>query len=270
MSYPANDIEQDKRALYAGIPEDGRTIGNGALMKSLGWDGDRYWPVRDALIEDGKIAKGVGRGGTVRCLLPVLGEGSTPEDASAMAAAAESAVQYEHERALWEPMAEVIRNDWASDRQDKPVVVEVTAAQGSRDTGGRWTRPDIVSVSVNTYAYLPGGKFLQVTTFEVKPSDAIDVTAVYEALQHRRCATHSYVLLHVPDDEFPVLEDRIRELCEVARSHGIGVVVAGDPSDYSTWEEREVAQRVEPDPARMDEFISSQLAGKRQIAAEVR
>jgi hypothetical protein len=34
-----------------------------------------------------------------------------------------------------------------------------------RLTGGRWTRPDLVSVAVRTYRYLPG-KHMEVVTFE--------------------------------------------------------------------------------------------------------
>jgi hypothetical protein len=45
-----------------------------------------------------------------------------------------------------------------------------------------------------------------------------------------------------------------------ARAHGIGVVTFGDPSDYQTWEELEEAQRVEPDPERLDEFIRVRLS----------
>jgi len=51
---------------------------------------------------------------------------------------------------------------------------------------------------VRTYRYLPG-KYMEVVTFEVKPFDAIDVKAVYEALAHLRSSTHAYVILHVPN-----------------------------------------------------------------------
>jgi hypothetical protein len=88
------------------------------------------------------------------------------------------------------------------------------------------------------------------------------VQAVYEALAHRRTATHSYVLLHVPSDQAVVLDEAIQNVRTVARSHGIGVVVAADPSDYSTWDEQEEAQRVEPDPERLNLFIDTQLSDK--------
>ena len=42
-----------------------------------------------------------------------------------------------------------------------------------------------MSVAVRTYRYLPG-KYMEVVAFEVKPRDAITVTAVYELW--RTCA----------------------------------------------------------------------------------
>jgi FAD/FMN-containing dehydrogenase len=116
-------------------------------------------------------------------------------------------------------------------------------------------------VEVRAFAYVPG-KYLEVTTFEVKPSDAITVQAVYEALAHRRAATRSYVLLDVPADRREASESAVAELCEVARAHGIGVVTAEDPANYETWEEREVAVRVEPDPEQLDAFIGRQLSDR--------
>jgi hypothetical protein len=85
---------------------------------------------------------------------------------------------------------------------------------------------------------------------------------VYEALAHRRAATRSYVLLHVSATEAATLEDAVADVAEAARGHGIGVITAGDPADYQTWEEREEARRVEPDPERLDSFIATQLTDK--------
>lgn len=104
------------------------------------------------------------------------------------------------------------------------------------------------------------GKFLEVNTFEVKAANAITVQAVYEALAHRRAATRSYVLLHVPACDATALQDAVADVAEAARGHGIGVLTAADPDDYQTWEEHEGARRVEPDPERLDSFIATQLS----------
>jgi hypothetical protein len=139
--------------------------------------------------------------------------------------------------------------------------VEVTAKQGRRETGGKWSRPDITVVGVSTYPYLPS-KYLDVVTFEVKTSDAIDVAAVYEALSHRRASTRSYVLLHVPSQRQDALSSDIDDLCDEAERHGIGVIVIAKPDDYNTWDVRVSATRTDPNPEKLSDFIAQQLPDK--------
>jgi hypothetical protein len=226
-------------------------------MRTLKWNERRYWSTRDSLLEEGAIVRAKGRGGAVRRVLP--------EEGAALGAVAEAQLVGEatlanvHEAELYPPIRGMLKNFWAKERQIEPLAVEVTAAQGRRNTGGRWTRPDLVSVAVRTYRYLPG-KYMEVVTFEVKPFDAIDVTAVYEALAHLRSATHAYVIFHVPNEQDESVNLTIDETCHVARTHGVGVIVIGDPADWDTWTELEEAHRVEPDPQRLDEFIARQLS----------
>lgn len=59
-----------------------------------------------------------------------------------------------------------------------PIRREITAKQGSRQTGGKWTRPDVIAVGYKTFPYLPG-RYLEVVTFEIKPFQTTDVSAVY-------------------------------------------------------------------------------------------
>jgi hypothetical protein len=40
----------------------------------------------------------------------------------------------------------------------------------------------------------------------------------------------------------------------------MGVIVAGEPGHYSTWEEMVEAIRHEPDPERLNEFLSQQVS----------
>jgi hypothetical protein len=88
---------------------------------------------------------------------------------------------------------------------------------------------------------------MEVVTFEVKPTGAIDVTAVYEALAHLVSATHAYVIFHVSDDAEEAVRQTIEEARHVARGHGVGVITMSDPADWDTWTEPEEARRVEPD-----------------------
>ncbi len=191
MSSPDPSLEE----LLARVPTDGTSIGNETLREQLGWDEDSYWKVRNRAIAGGHLEKGRGKGGSVKRIVMPEALDALAEQADEVAH--EAGEQYRREAELYEPMRDVIADAWAKSRGITPTTVEITARQGKRDTGGRWTRPDIVSVAVQTFPHLPG-KFIEVVTFEIKPSDDIDVIAVYEALAHRRSATHAYVLLHVP------------------------------------------------------------------------
>jgi hypothetical protein len=159
-------------------------------------------------LKRGVIVRAKGRGGAARR--------AHPENSAASAASAEAeligeaALAYLHGADLYPHIRTALETFWAKERQIEPLAVEVTAAQGRKATGGRWTRPDIISVAVRTYRYLPG-KYMEVVTFEVKPSDAISVTAVYEALAHLRSATHAYVIFHVPDEDAEPARQTIKE-----------------------------------------------------------
>jgi len=268
------ELHDDEASLLKLLPTDGSTTSNPKLIKRLRWDEERYWLARDGLVDRGLAVRGRGRGGTIRRLLEneVTESISVPAedfDAGKIAAAAVDAIRQEKD--LYEPIAKVLRRDWAKDRRSTPLGVEIIAFQGKRATGGTWSRPDIVSIEVRNFIYLPS-KILDVVTFEVKPHSSIDVQAVYEAVAHRRSSTHAYVILHVPSSDVGRLEEDIRVVRAVARSHGVGVITVDDPADYSTWEELEEATRVEPDPARLHEFIETQIPAtiKTAIISELR
>jgi hypothetical protein len=159
-------------------------------------------------------------------------------------------------------VAEVLRKQWARDLRFRSLVVEVTARQGRRDTGGTWTRPDIVAAALRVFPHVPG-KFFDLITFELKPFDGIDVTAVFEALSHRRAATQAYVWLHVPACEAANIDVTalLKRIEDEASRHGVGMIVGAEPSDYSSWDLRLRAARFEPDPESLNEFIAQQLSG---------
>lgn len=179
-----------------------------------------FGAIRDSVEDAGLILRGRGRGGTVR---RVPTQAPEPVGETGAAVVAEDVVEaLQRELDLYEPLRKVIAAEWAREHRAEPLAVEITAQQGRRATG-IWARPDIVSIEVRTFEYVPG-KFIEVVTFEVKPADGISVQAVYEALAHRRAATRSWVLLHVPDERREELEAAIVEVAEVARGHGIGVI----------------------------------------------
>ena len=56
------------------------------------------------------------------------------------------------------------------------------------------------------------------------------------------------------------MQPTIEEARRVSRAHGVGLITMADPRAQDTWNELEEARRAEPEPERLDEFISVQLS----------
>jgi hypothetical protein len=154
----------------------------------------------------------------------------------------------------------VLRNAWKAEKRLSEATVEVTARQGRRDTGGTWTRPDITVLSMRTFRHL-AGKHYDVWTFEIKPFNQVDVTGVFEAASHSRCANRSFVMFHVINGESESENVSTLNRCvEEARRFGVGLITFADPGDFGTWDVRVEAPRHEPDPEVLEEFIATQLS----------
>lgn len=252
-----NDSELE-RQLLAAIPTDGEGVGNTRLMCKLGWDESLYWEVRNRLVDQGVLQLGRGRGGSVRRVVAPKLAHTVALSHSAKDAQQVDGEERIKEQTLYGPIAKVLEEHWVRDRRFESSIVQVTALQGRRLTGGKWSRPDVAVATLSTYPYVPGRHF-DVVTFEIKPADALDVTAVYEALAHLRSATRAYVVAHVPDSEREALQEEVDEVALVAKTHGVGLIVLADPSDYNTWEDLAEAERTEPDPRRLNDFLATQF-----------
>jgi len=255
------DVSEKEALLIAMLKEKGGHAGNVTLQRDLGWELETYWPIRDRLVDSGLLELGRGRGGSVSLVTPAaVSQPDTTESSSAPSPI--TSAQRLAEDKLYEPVAEVLRKQWARDLRFRSLVVEVTARQGRRDTGGTWTRPDIVAAALRVFPHVPG-KFFDLITFELKPFDGTDVTAVFEALSHRRAATQAYVWLHVPACEASNVDliALLKRIEDEASRHGVGMIVGADPLDYSSWDLRLRATRFEPDPESLNEFIAQQLSG---------
>jgi hypothetical protein len=239
--------------------------GNVSLVRELGWPEPVYWSIRNRLIDRGLLERGRGRGGSVRLVVDPASAAAGPvepplADGTVQPLAQRGVVSRVSETDLYAPIAEVLKNQWALDNRYDESLVEVTALQGRRDTGGRWSRPDITMASMTVYAYVPGRHF-DITTFEIKPPDGIDISVVYEALSHLRSATRAYAILSIPEGQEQDYDDAVAQICTEAKRHGIGVIITADPANYDTWEERVEAVRRDPDPERLNDFLAKQVSG---------
>ncbi len=244
--------EADKRNFLKDLKDLGSSAGNKTLREKLGWESDKYWRVQNLLVDDDKIEKGRGKGGSVTLKLDehVVGDAKNQTTGEAIGLDQRTA-----ERDLYEPIKRVLSTAWVRAQGFDNSVVEITAHQGARNTGGTWTRPDVSVVAVKSFVFFPETVF-DVVTFEVKPSDDITVSGVFEAISHREASTQAYVIYHSEDEKFEKAAEATR-IIEVSKRYGIGVIVAADPENYDEWTEKLPAERQFPNAAKLDAFIRS-------------
>lgn len=242
----------DPDILREKLAELGGGAGNKALRVALDWDIDRYWDARQPLVDNGEILLGRGKGGSVILVIAEEEEAVEAEPARV------------NEVELYPPIKEQIEKNWLRqqgvDTAKKKYVVEITAQQGKKKTGGRWTRPDLSILTVERFDF-PPAKVLDLITFEVKPGDDISILGVYEALSHKKFATKSYVAFNASRACFfegGQEGDRIQFAC---REHGIGLLLMEQVDDESTWEELVAPARTFPDNREIDGKIKQLFAG---------
>lgn len=255
-------LNAEEQALLDKIPPDGSNIGNITVRRALGWDEAKYWPIRDSLYTKGYVGLFRCRGGGVR---RIFGLTATPTVTARAAHATES---QKSESEYYADLETTLREQWAKDMGLENYLVQVTAQQGRRDTGGAWTRPDIVLVSVTNYRYIPGRQ-LDVNTFEVKLADQADIKAVYEALAHCRASTSAYLLLVGSKD---CTADDLEQIKREAARHGVGLIRIKDPKNFDEWDYIIEPRSTLSDPASIEEFIETQLSdeNKRKISLWVK
>lgn len=260
-----------KEEFLSKVPKNS-SIGNKRLRSELKWNNDSlYWYIRNSLLEDGKIDVGGGQGGSVWSI-ETISDIPFPEKFSKEGQLYEPAMI---ELSKWVESQswysyEFILPDGTKEIMQRYEIVK-TAYAGRKDTGGKWTRPDITVVGYSSYKYVPGD-YLDVISFEVKPlRGSVDVDSVYEAVGHLRYVTHAYLFIYLPLSEDRWSEsirakiDRIHDVCV---NHGVGLIIAEDVEDVETWDTKAHAIRQTPDPKELNLFISGQLSSLRAKSKE--
>lgn len=255
-----NKLGKYRKHLLEMIPSDGSTVGNTTLrwkfLQSFSKDGlseDDYWEVRQILLNEGLIERGRGKGGSVR-LASVDTKQADPDIVLVDQPTS-------RELNLYEPFAKTLDDRYAKEEGLEDHFTQITALQGRRITGGKWTRPDVTLVAVRSFEFMPG-KYLEVISFEVKPSVASALEGVFEALAHSVFAHRSYLAVQVPDSYSKnPSQDLERTSAECAR-HGIGLYTFTDARDFDTFDPLQDAVRKNPDPSKVNEFIATQIDAK--------
>ena len=227
---------------------------NEDLIQVLGWDVESYWYIGNMLTKAGVLRADGNKGERLQQILRATSEAESED---------QSAIAHRSEKSLHAPIVETLRSHWVAEHEIRDYVIDVTSSQGGRSTGGKWTRPDIALASSKEYKFVPG-RFVELRTFEVKTYVGLDVTAVYEALSHRRAAHVAHVLVHVPECERNALKPILQRVIGDAEEYGVGVTTLADPRDYKTWRVEVDARKTVPDPADVNAFIRVQTGDEFQ------
>jgi hypothetical protein len=154
---------------------------------------------------------------------------------------------------LYPGVHEYVKTSFVEKQRLTDFVSEITAAQGRRDTGGMWNRPDIVLVGLRTFNYLPDRR-VEVVTFEVKRRDNVGVEAAYEASAHLAAAHRSFIVAESVRGSD--LDERLVSECERL---GVGIISFEQPSNLESYEIYVNGRANVPDLDKVDQFIDTQL-----------
>ncbi|MEZ5231294.1 MAG: hypothetical protein R2755_23520 [Acidimicrobiales bacterium] len=244
-----DDLSVDQRTLIGSLCERGGRAKRLGLPRISRWRRDRYLAVRHSLEAAGWIT--YDRYG-VLALAPDEGRRIPVPSLPTLA----------NEREL-EPYAQQVVHSMATTRfglAEEDFRIENTARGGSAPTGGKWTRPDISLLSVETHPWFPD---VNLMTFEVKLGTQLRVDAVHEALAHRAKANAAWI---VTDARCTIDETRFDRIIREARTHGIGVVVIdalarnGEVAEEDThYHVHAEAAAHKPEPETINDFLEQQF-----------
>ena len=251
-SQAKNAEESYREQLLAIVRREGRIgkIRLGRELREQGWDDLTYQSLRNRLIDEGTLK--TLQGGGLRVSTDEVNEGTS-------AASAESEPLGRVERRLYEAVLAVIKGPWA---KSTGLIDNRAWISAEQHVKGKPTSPDVILLAKRDFPYYPGHRTVwDIVTFEVKLHDRYDFGAVCEALAHRRSATRTCVLLELPSyvDGKEQNDRSLGALVSEATRHGVGFIVAPNPSKHAGWHQLVEAERCEPDPEDVNSFLDQEL-----------
>lgn len=264
----ANDEQllDDATVLVEKLLELGGRSVNAKLRAKLGWGEARYFAARNEARAAGLLGLARGRGGLV-FLTDTAKAGLAEIVSGGEVAAATTEAEQAKEVEYYDKLFPTIQEAWVQNEGFDDSVVEITAAKRVKGVG-RWTVPDIVVIGKTVRQYVPGFEFA-VQSIEIKRFESLDALAVFEALNHRRAAHFSYLLVvNFPKKPNERDNEKIGQVSQLCEEHDVGLVVVmkGDEDKYDNWEFQFFASRIEPDPDNLDGFIKQYMSAQSKDA----
>jgi hypothetical protein len=134
--------------------------------------------------------------------------------------------------------------------QSLSVIVENTATD--RPENGRWKNPDLCMACVSREG-LKNGTALHVFSFELKIRSGLEVSAVFQTLNHHSRVNFAYLVIHLP---LMVQEEALLPDVEKAASeNGVGVIRVTDVSKDNGYHLLVPAKHRDPAQSDLEDFI---------------
>ncbi|WP_156034130.1 hypothetical protein [Bosea sp. 117] len=270
----------DESKLVAALADLGGRTNNAKLREKLGWSTEEYLPIRNSARTKGLIGIGMGRGGVVFLIDASQQVPEVQQNITSDGDQLEESTEFKKESVYYNRIYKVLNEAWVDSQGLDDYYIEITASKRVRNSG-RWTVPDIVVVGRTIWQYVPGFEYT-IQTFEIKRYEALDNLAVFEALNHKRSANYSYLVVvnsPVPNDADSMLskeyKDKINPIKQLCEENNIGLIVIGREreEDYDSWRFIfDEAVKNNPDPENIDGFIKQYISnnGKEVISKMIR
>lgn len=206
-------LSEDANMLLDVLPSAGR-ITNQTGMNLTSWDFERLRKAKFELRDAGLVEIKASFGGP-------FGRTSTApkkEESDKILAC--------NENEIYEPfrnwvLEEFMPSDFIKGRD----LFEVIVSGNKRPKGSQtWEIPDLISVSLKKYRYIPELDFKTIS-FEIKPkSNAFGAYGIFEAISHSKFGSQTYYCFEWPKDENFYDNKDYQRIEQEAKSHGIGLV----------------------------------------------
>lgn len=132
-------------------------------------------------------------------------------------------------------------------------------ADSSGPNAGRWSTPDLISISVWRPAILPVPE-VTVRSFEIKRASQCDLSSVHQALAHSRFA--DFVYLAAPLDDERCSPAKRREIEKHCLINGVGLFWIGNKDDPDSYWQPVRPIRKTPNRLSVDEFLDEKLSAE--------
>jgi len=208
-----NPLSEDANKLLEVLPSSGR-ITNKTAMNLTGWDFERLkkakFELRDAGLVEIKASFGGPFGRT--SLAPQKEESEL--------------ILASNEYEIYEPfknwvLEEFMPSDFIKGRDLFEVIISGHKRPKDAQT---WEIPDLISVSLKKYRYIPELDFKTIS-FEVKPkANAFNSYGIFEAISHSKFGNQTYYVFEWPKEEDFYDNKEYQRIEQEAETHGIGLI----------------------------------------------